>query len=211
MEPGASNTAARQVGTRAGLTRNAVVAAGLAVLRRDGLSGVSMRRVAAELGVAPNALYSYLADKDALVDALIDAVLGDVPDPPSGPWRSALETLLSASREALLRHPDLIPLALGRQAVGPNALRLGDATLALLARGAIIGEEAAQALRVLLVHTIGSAAMEAPRRAEPDQQARAARAREAGLDERLIKHLDTTTFSTGLRWILDGLTTARGR
>jgi TetR/AcrR family tetracycline transcriptional repressor len=209
--PNPSSTASRQVGTRAGLTRDAVVAAALTVLRRDGLPGVSMRRVAAELGVAPNALYSHVADKDALLDALVDAVLADVPDPPSGPWRPALETLLSASREVLLLHPDLIPLALGRQAVGPNALRLGNATLALLERAEITGDDAAQALRVLLVHTIGSAAMEAPRRAERDPPARAARARAAGLDERLIQHLDTTTFTTGLHWILDGLTRARSR
>jgi len=166
-----------------------------------------MRRVAAELGVAPNALYSHIADKDALLDALLDAVLADVPDASPGPWRPALETLMASSREALLRHPELVPLALGRQVVGPNAIRLGEGTLALLARAGITDEEAAQAVRVLLVHTIGSAAMEAPRRAESDPEGRADRAREAGLDERLVRHLDASAFRVGLQWILDGLTT----
>src|SRR3712207_393165 len=120
----------RDRGERAGLTREAVVEAGLAVLREDGLDALSMRRVAARLEVAPNALYSHVPDKAGLLDAILDAVLADVAIPARGDWRTRIEALLLESRRVLLAHPDLVPLFLARQTGGPNAMRLGEALLA---------------------------------------------------------------------------------
>jgi len=210
--------AERSPGERAGLTPEQVVDAATTVLRRDGVAGLSMRRVAAELGVAPNALYSHVAGKDELLDAVIDRVIGGIVLPERGGWRARIEAIMAETRRVLLEQPDLIPHALSRQAVGPNALRMGEATLAQLARGGITGERAVRALQVLLVHTTGSAAFEAPRRADPDPAGRAERARRAAgqLDPArfpymtaaaadVAEHPGDRVFRLGLRWILDGL------
>jgi TetR/AcrR family transcriptional regulator, tetracycline repressor protein len=214
----------RSPGERAGLSSEQVLDAALAVLRRDGLGGLSMRRVASALGVAPNALYSHVPTKDALLDGVIDRVLGEVAVPERGGWRARVEALMRDSRRVLLEHPDLIPHVLARQTTGPNALRLGEATLEQLARGGVPGERGVRALQVLLIHTIGAAAFEAPRRAEPDPAARTARARAAAtaLDpathprttesaDALAAHPGDEVFTSGLRWILDGLTAEQRR
>ena len=208
----------RTPGQRAGLTRERVLAVALTTLRRDGLDGVSMRRVAAELGVAPNAIYSHVPDKEALLDGLLDAMLADVPTPARGDWRTRIRTVLRHTRRVLLEHPDLVPHFLARQVTGPNALRLGEVVLAQLARGGVTGPEAVTALQVLLVHTIGGAAFEAPRRADPDPRGRAARGRAAAsrldpaahphsvaLAGEISVHSGDAVFEQGLRWILDGL------
>lgn len=208
----------RAPGERAGLSTEEVVRAALDVLRSDGLSALSMRRVAGDLGVAPNALYSHVPDKAALIDALLDAVLADVALPRRGDWRARIEALLLDSRRVLLAHPDLVPLFLARQTSGPNALRLGEALLEQLARGGLAGEDAVRALQVLLIYTIGATAFEVPRRREPDLRSRVARARDAagGLDPRvfprtssaadaLAGHPAETLLRSGIRWLLDGL------
>lgn len=208
----------RTVGQRAGLDRKAVVGAALTLLRREGLDAVSMRRVADHLGVAPNAIYSYVADKQALIDELLDAVLADVPNPTEAGWRDRIVTVMGASRRALLAHPDLIPFALVRQSVGPNALRLGEVTLAALRDAGVEGAAAVTGLQVLLVQTIGSAAFESARIRDADPSARSRRGREkaaefGGLTAELstsIAHWDgEVNFQRGLGWLLDGLTPRR--
>lgn len=208
----------RSPGERAGLSREEVVAAALAVLRQDGLAALSMRRVAGDLGVAPNALYSHVPDKAALLDALLDAVLADVRLPRRGNWRARIEALLLDSRRVLLAHPDLVGLFLARQTSGPNALRLGEAMLQQLARGGLTDERGVRALQVLLIYTVGATAFEVPRRRETDPEARAARGRDAAasLDpaefprttstaDLLVGHPGETLLVCGIRWLLDGL------
>src|SRR4051794_30409356 len=129
-------TRRRGPGERAGLAREVVLDAARSISAREGLAHLTMRRLAARLGVAPNALYSHFADKSALVDELVDAVLAEVPlTPDDTDWRSGLVRLMTDSRRLLLAHTELIPLVLARAARGPNALRLGEATLALIRRG----------------------------------------------------------------------------
>ena len=209
---------ARVRGERAGLTREQVVTAALAILREDGLDALSMRRVAPALGVAPNADYSHVSDKSGLTDAVLDAVLADVAIPRRGDWRTRIEALLLESRRVLLAHPDLVPLFMARQTSGPNALRLGEALLEQCHRGGMSGEQAARALQVLLVHTIGATAFEVPRLREPAPEERRRRGRQAvaRLDPQEFPHTTSTAealashpgedlLRRGIRWLLDGL------
>ena len=207
----------RSPGKRAGIGRDDVIATALAILRREGLDAVSMRRVATELGVAPNALYSHVPDKSALVDALLDAVLVDVAVPTRGGWRRRLVGILTDTRRILLAHPDLVPLFLARQTVGTNAMRLGEAMLDALDDGGIRAEPAVHAMQVLLIHTIGAAAFEIPRRDDPDPLARQRRGQAAAeaLEtthprthanaEPLSRPPGDTAFRLGLEWLLDGM------
>ncbi len=208
----------RKRGERAGLSHDQVVTAALEILREDGLDALSMRRVASELGVAPNALYTHVPDKAGLIDAILDAVLADVVIPRRGTWRARIERLLLDSRRVLLDHPDLVPLFMVRQTNGPNALRLGEALLEQCHRGGMSGEQAARALQVLLVHTIGATAFEVPRLRDPAPEERRRRGRQAVdvLDPQEFPHTTSTAqaltshpgeelLRLGIRWLLDGL------
>jgi len=111
--------------------------------------------------VSPNALYSHVAGKTALVDDVLDDVLVEVqaPSPETGDPMAGLHSLMASTHDVLLAHPDLVPLYLARQgARGPNARHLGDVMLALLATAGVAGPRATEAMRVLIVYTIGFAA-----------------------------------------------------
>jgi TetR/AcrR family transcriptional regulator, tetracycline repressor protein len=194
---GAAGTAPRArrrtPGQRAGLTRDAVLAAARAALAEDGVEALSMRRLAQRLGVAPNALYSHVADRDDLVEALLDDTLNEVeaPDPGRGDWREGIETMMRRTYEVLLAHPDLVPLYVARRgARGPRAVELGEQMLTMLARGGIEGDAARQAMRALIIHTIGFAAFGAQ---EP--------LRESTLTPEAVEQ----HFVQSLRWLLDGI------
>jgi AcrR family transcriptional regulator len=122
-----------------------------------------MRALARELGVAPNALYSHVSDKNDLWDLVIDDVLGHVPVPDETQIAAdpvgAIREVMADSFEVLVTHPDLRPQILARQgARGVQAQKLGVVTLNALAAAGVAGDEARDALRVLIVNTVGFAA-----------------------------------------------------
>jgi TetR/AcrR family transcriptional regulator, tetracycline repressor protein len=209
----------RSAGQRAGLTRELVLAAARRIADAEGVDRLTMRRLAAELGVLPNALYTYVPDKEALLDALLDDLLGDIDpgDPAAEDWREGLVRVMDASRRLLLAHPQLAPVFLARPGLGPNAVRLGEVTFALLRRGGVEGERAVEAFRVLLIYSLGFAAFQAPRLpTDSPGRARRVEATFAGLPQEQFPQLrevagplaaPTTDrhFHTGLRWLLDGI------
>jgi TetR/AcrR family transcriptional regulator, tetracycline repressor protein len=206
---------ARSPGQRAGLSQRHVVEGAIRVYTASGLDGLSMRSVAKELCIAPNALYSHVKDKDELLDLLVDRLLVDVPIPKADTeWRDALTELMSTARQVLIHHPDLMPTFLSRPTRGPNALRLADCTLGILSKAGVHGENAVLALRLLLVFTFGFAAQELPRLQDPDRE-RISKSREAysqsnlaalnELSDSLSRHPDDHTFGIGLRWLIDGI------
>ena len=171
----------RRRGTRAGLEPQTVIAAARLVVAGNGLEALTMRRLAGVLAVAPNAVYSYFPDKAALVDALIDEIVGEVeaPDPQSLSWREGLIRLMLETRRVLLANRDFVPLMISRPGRGRNAIRLGEITLQLLMRGGFRDRHAAWVLRALLVYTFGFVAVELPRTAEREPDKRRALSQEA--------------------------------
>ncbi|NUR31456.1 MAG: TetR/AcrR family transcriptional regulator [Catenulispora sp.] len=115
-------------------TRDAVVAKAVGVADAEGLSAVTMRRVATALGTGTMSLYTYVSERDALLELMVDAVIGEQQLPPaSGDWRADLAAFAHGQRALMRRHPWL-PVALtGRRTLGPNTLRALDHALALLA------------------------------------------------------------------------------
>src|SRR5579871_3406121 len=89
------------------LNRATIVAAALARADADGLEAVSFRRLAADLGVTPMALYRYVASKDELLVGVMDAVFAkfDLPPDPNADWRDQLRDLARTFRRLLLSHP----------------------------------------------------------------------------------------------------------
>lgn len=210
----------RGPGQRAGLRPGAVIAAARSLVEREGLAALTMRRLAGDLGVAPNTLYSHFADKTALLDAVLDDVIGEIqpPDPHAVDWAEGLVALMGQTRRLLLDHAELIPLVLSRPRRGTNAIRLGEVTLQLLARGGIHGQRAVQALRALLIYSFGFAALQAPWLTEPQPDQRRARSQAtlaaapqefpnvARLAALLGRPPTDQDFQAGLRWLLAGIT-----
>jgi AcrR family transcriptional regulator len=147
---------------RAPLSQEAIVQAALRVLDRDGAAGLSMRRVAEELGTGPASLYWHVANKDALINLIIDRVAGEVPLPEPDPdhWQEQLREWLLGVRQVFERHPGVAALTLGRVPTGPNVLRWAEWTLALL-RGAGIPDRIAAFAGDLLGLYLGATGYEA--------------------------------------------------
>ena len=88
------------------LTRERVLSAAVDLADSQGLAAVSMRRLAAELGVVPMAIYKHVADKDALVDGMLDRTLSEIePTAPDDGWRASVRARVLAARVVQLRHP----------------------------------------------------------------------------------------------------------
>jgi TetR/AcrR family tetracycline transcriptional repressor len=186
----------RAPGQRAGLTRARVLAAAHELLAERGVDALTMRALAERLGVSPNALYSHVASKTDLVDAVLDDLLAQVeaPAPDVDDPKAGLHALMASTHDVLLAHPGLVPLYITRQgAHGDNAQRLGDVMLALLERAGVSGGAALEARRVLIVYTIGFAAFFTR---PPFEERR---------DQPMPPDEIRDTFDSGLRWLLGGI------
>ena len=111
--------------------------AALEIVDRDGLAALSMRRLGAGLGVDPMAIYYHLPNKAALYDAIVEAVMAEI-DPGGGPAPSAapleqLRHMARSYRDALLAHPNAIPVAATRPVRTPASLRPIERMLAVIA------------------------------------------------------------------------------
>ncbi len=93
-------------GERAPLTRERILETAVALADGGGVDSISMRRIAQELGVVPMALYKHVANKDELLDGMIDVVVGEIDPPLEGAdWKTAMRERILSARQALLRHP----------------------------------------------------------------------------------------------------------
>ncbi|MEU8353413.1 MULTISPECIES: TetR/AcrR family transcriptional regulator [unclassified Streptomyces] len=113
-------------GPKPGLTLDRIVTAAVAVADREGLAAVSMRRVAAELGVGAMSLYRYVPGKAELLDLMLDAVNAFDPDTAEDPavlgWRGTLEAVAWGSWELYVRHPWVVHVDQARPLLGPGSL-----------------------------------------------------------------------------------------
>jgi AcrR family transcriptional regulator len=147
---------------RKALDRAAVVDAAVRVLDAEGLDAVTIRRVAHELGVGAASLYAYVDSKDALIELVLDHVIGEIDDsgyPDDRPWQDQLKELIRAARAAFGAHRDVARASLGRVPTGPNALRAMNTMLGVLRRSDLSDQVIAYA-GDLIGLLIGAAAYE---------------------------------------------------
>ncbi|GAA1233330.1 TetR/AcrR family transcriptional regulator C-terminal domain-containing protein [Kitasatospora nipponensis] len=91
---------------RAPLNRERVLRAAVALADRAGIDALSMRNLAQELDVVPMALYKHVANKEELLDGMVDTVVGEIEPPTAGAdWKSAIRRRVLSARRALLGHP----------------------------------------------------------------------------------------------------------
>lgn len=150
---------------RGALDRETVVAAALEIADREGLSGVTMARVAEALGGSPMSLYRHLNDKRDLLDAVADLVVSELPAiaHDERPWRVRLEEFALEARRNALRHPALIEIVLQNAVRGPGAAAVGLDMIAVLREAGFDDDSAIRGFMALRNHIIGALAWEVSR------------------------------------------------
>jgi len=132
------------------LTRDRLLTEAMALADEAGLAAVTMRALAARLGVAPMATYHHLAGKSALLDGLVDRVFAEMELPvPGRGWRAELDRRCTSARAVLRRHPWALGLMDSRRSPGPQNLRHHDAVIATLRAGGFSVAASAQAYALL--------------------------------------------------------------
>lgn len=123
----------RTASARTPLSRDRVVDAAVGLADADGLPAVSMRAVAARLGVEAMSLYNHVAGREGLLDGMVDRVFAEIELPdPATPWREAMQARAHSARAALRRHPWAVTLMDTRSHPGQATLRHHDAVLGSL-------------------------------------------------------------------------------
>src|SRR5262245_30635261 len=118
------------------LTKERVLRAAIAVADRVGVDGLSMRKVAQELDVVPMALYRHVANKDEMLDGMLDVVVGEIDPPPADTeWKTAIRERILSARRALLRHPWASRVIESRSDPGPAMLAYMDSMIGLFRAG----------------------------------------------------------------------------
>ncbi|MBB5122969.1 regulator [Streptomyces eurocidicus] len=161
-------------------SREVIAAAAVALADAEGLGGVTMRRVASEIGAGAMSLYSYVPDKETLVELMIDHVSGEhvMPGLPTGDWRADLKAVAHAQRALMLRHPWLPAALPGRRTLGPRTLAVLEVVLAALRPSRLDGGARLEVFSLLTGFVAGHVAHEVAQSAvagEPDRAAAEAR------------------------------------
>jgi AcrR family transcriptional regulator len=215
-------------GPRRALTENEILDAALSLLDEGGPTAATVRGIAARVGVAPNAVYTYFPDKAAVVKALVERLLGEVDHDVfadrAQPWRLRVEALALELRARLTAHPGAVPLMIGSPMDGPHALALTERLLELLADAGLDPVDSARAAYLLMVYVFGSIALEIadlrqPGPLPPESERIASRHRAlaatpaehyphaAAAAATLAGYISTQQYLWGLRRVLDGITT----
>lgn len=144
------------------LSRDRVLEAASRVAEREGFQRLSMRLVARELHVSPMGLYRHVANKDDLLDGLVERLLGEVQLPDrSLPWEARLRSLAHELRALAARHPELFGLLLRRRAATPEALHARQAAIDALCDSGLDLDAATRLERQLSTVIFGFAFSEA--------------------------------------------------
>jgi AcrR family transcriptional regulator len=141
------------------LSREQIVRAAIEILDAEGAAGLSMRRLGTKLGSGATSLYWYVAHKDELLELAVDEVFGEVYVPEVGDtsWRIGASVLCTGMRDMLIRHPWVLGQLGSRPNLGPNSMRMGDRTVALLVAAGFSGIVVSHASSMLMAHAIGTA------------------------------------------------------
>ena len=202
------------------LTRDRILETALALVDEGGLDALSMRKLGQALGFEAMSLYNHVANKDEVIDGILDLVLAEGDPPaPSDDWEAAVRESAISVHAALRRHPWAPALLMAPGRMRPARLRYMDSLLGRLREGGFSAETTYHAYHVLDGHTFGFSLWEAAHTFSDEDASRMA----ASFD-RLIPvddypylrehgeqhfadgpHHDVSAFELGLDLILDGL------
>jgi AcrR family transcriptional regulator len=202
------------------LNRERILHAALELADQSGIESLTMRKLGQALGFEAMSLYNYVANKDDLLDGVLDLVLEESePPPPAGDWDAAIRSSAVSVHQALARHPWAAPLVMSPGHIRPARLRYMDLLLGRLRGAGFSAEATYHAYHVLDAHIFGFSLWQASHTfnaaAISDMTAEFERMIPADeypyLHEHGRQHLDAgphhdvSAFDLGLDLILDGL------
>ncbi|MFN4203946.1 MAG: TetR/AcrR family transcriptional regulator [Tabrizicola sp.] len=204
---------------RPGLSRACITEAALKLADSGGVENLSMRALAKELGVEAMSLYNHIRNKDDLLDAVVDTVVGRIDLPSTGGhWQDELRRRAQAMRTVFLAHPWAPSLIVGRINVGPNMLALNEATLGCLRAAGFSYVQADHAMNALDSLIYGFHLLERSMPLEPKDYAAAASTHLPAIDPDRYPHFcalgqmvaegsheGVNHLAFGLNLMLDGL------
>jgi AcrR family transcriptional regulator len=156
------------------LSRDAVLARAVALADESGIDSVSMRNLAQVLGVVPMALYKHVANKEELLDGMVDVTVQEIdPVVPGTDWKTSVRHRILSARQALLRHPWASQVIKSRTAPTPHVLQYMDSLLGMFRDGGFSVD-----LTHHVMHALGSRmwgftldVFDSSERADPQMQA----------------------------------------
>jgi AcrR family transcriptional regulator len=162
--------------TREPLSRARIVGAALEIIDEEGVDGLSMRRIAARLGVQAMSLYNHVQSKADILDGVTEYIVTEMrmPRRMAGGWEESIRSIAYGFRQAALRHPRAGELVLMRQLSTPTALQPVDTMIAMMLDHGFDEEAAVHVLRLFVSFQVGSllSEMRAPQAtAERDEEA----------------------------------------
>lgn len=140
------------------LSRERIVTAALARIETEGAEALSMRKLAAELGVDPMSLYYHLPDKQALLLAVFDLVLAELPLPdPALPWHEALRSVGRQFHRLAIAYPRVFPLLIASPYGTPREAEVHRALRDLLLRAGFCPEDCVRVTQAIYTYAVGMA------------------------------------------------------
>lgn len=141
-----------------------VLASAMSIVDGEGVEALTIRRLAAEVGLSPMAIYRHVRDKDELLSQIVDEVARLIGEPAAqGTWQERLTGLLAQARRALLDHPGVALVAITRSSPGPSVALFYDRVLTILDSAGLQPAEAVLAFDALLMFLFGSVLWQSPR------------------------------------------------
>lgn len=203
---------------RPALSRDRIVEAGVAFADRHGLSALTMRKLAAELGVEAMSLYNHISNKADLLDAMVDAMVGQIDAPrPGRDWKAELRRRAITARDLFLAHPWMPGLWVQQSNPGPHMLRYVDATIGCIVEAGFSYPMADEIWHALDSHIYGFTLQELNFPFEPETYAQQARDNLDMIPVEIFPHLHEMArlvatgqhkgindFTLGLDILLDG-------
>jgi AcrR family transcriptional regulator len=184
------------------ISREDIVQAAVRVVAADGGAEISIRGLAASLGVSPMSLYRHIRDKDDLLDEVVDRLLVGVwrPAAAEDDWRAWTVEAACRLRDFLAGRPAALHVYLAHPVVSPAAVDRMNAMMRVLRQAGINEESARSAYGAVHTYTLGFAALEASRaRGDPGSEDA------SGLARQLAAYTTTGQFTEGLRYLLEGI------
>ncbi|MEV0146230.1 MULTISPECIES: TetR/AcrR family transcriptional regulator [unclassified Nonomuraea] len=170
-KPAVPSVWARQRHKRAqpALSQDRIVAEAVRLLDEEGIEALSMRSLGNRLGAGATSLYRHVANKDELIELVVDEVYGEleVPEPAGseepGAWRESVAASAGSLRTMILRHPWVASVLgqVGLAQLGPNLTRRSERMLALFHRAGFPSDEADRAMNTVIAYVIGMTVSEA--------------------------------------------------
>ncbi len=153
--------ASQTTGPRPRLTTDRVLQAAVDLADRDGLGALTMRRLGAELGVEAMSLYKHVANKEAILDGVVELIVGQIEIPSQDtPWKQAMRQRAVSARSVLAGHAWAIGLFETRGSMGPATMRYLDAVLGNLRSAGFTIQNSVHAFWLLDAYVYGHVVQE---------------------------------------------------